>query len=218
MIVGTPILLSLEEMMPLTCPVDFDVKSLRGEIQSIYARVAASPDGEFHFHRGPEYAATLLGYDLAELASLPPAVTSSFAGIGNPHAIGRIPEGSVVLDIGCGAGTDLLLAARRTGARGRAIGVDMTEAMRARAIEGAAACTLANVEVLAGDATQLPVETGSIDVVISNGVLNLVPEKRRAIAEMARVLKPGGRLQVADIVIGEALPESSLRDIDLWAG
>jgi arsenite methyltransferase len=205
-------------MMPLTCPVDFDVKNLRAEIQSIYARVAAVPDGEFHFHRGPEYAAAMLGYDPTELASLPPAVTSSFAGIGNPHAIGPIPEGSVVLDVGCGAGTDLLLAARRTGPRGRAIGVDMTEPMRARAIEGAAACALANVEVLAGDATQLPVETGSVDVVISNGVLNLVPEKRRAIAEMARVLNRGGRIQVADIVIGEMLPESALCDVDLWTG
>jgi SAM-dependent methyltransferase len=204
--------------MPLTCPVDFDVKNLRAEIQSIYARVAEVPEGEFHFHRGPAYAVTALGYDPTELASLPSSVTSAFAGIGNPHAIGRIPEGSVVLDIGCGAGTDLLLAAGRTGQRGRAIGVDMTEAMRARAIEGAAICGLANVDVLAGDATQLPVETGSVDVVISNGVLNLVPEKRRAIAEMARVLKRGGRLQVADIVIREALPESALRDIDLWAG
>jgi arsenite methyltransferase len=204
--------------MALSCPIDFDVTGLRAEIQAIYARVAASPDGEFHFHRGPEYAASILGYDATELAALPPEVTSSFAGIGNPHAVGRIPEGSVVLDVGCGAGTDLLLAALRTGPGGRAIGVDMTEAMRLRAAQGAAARGLTNVDVLQGDATRLPVDSASVDVVISNGVLNLVPEKRRAIAEVARVLKPGGRVQIADIVIGEVLPESALRDVDLWAG
>jgi ubiquinone/menaquinone biosynthesis C-methylase UbiE len=184
----------------------------------MYARVAIAPDGEFHFHRGPEYAATMLGYDAAELASLPSEVTSSFAGIGNPQAIARIPAGATVVDVGCGAGTDLLLAARRTGPSGRAIGVDMTEAMRQRALQGATACGLAHVEVRDGDATRLPVDTCSADLVISNGVLNLVPDKERAVAEMARVLKPGGRVQIADIIIGEILPDSALRDIDLWTG
>lgn len=204
--------------MALTCPIDLDVASLRAEVQTMYSRVAASPTGEFHFHRGPEYAATLLGYDAAELATLPPEVTSSFAGVGNPHAIDRIPAGSVVVDIGCGAGTDLLLAARRVGAHGRAIGVDMTEAMRARAVEGARTCGFTNVEIVDGDATRLGVADGSVDVVISNGVLNLVPDKRRAVAEMARALKPGGRVQIADIIIGEVLPDDALRDIDLWTG
>ena len=184
----------------------------------MYSRVADAPEGEFHFHRGPEYAASRLGYDAGELAALPPDVTSSFAGVGNPHAIGRIAEGSVVIDIGSGAGTDLLLAARQAGSRGRAIGVDMTEAMRQRAARGAAACGLTNVDVLAGDATRLPVDDRSVDVVISNGVLNLVPEKERAVAEIARVLKPGGRVQIADIIIGEVLPDDALRDIDLWTG
>lgn len=204
--------------MALSCPIDFDVQSLRAEVQSIYSRVAASPDGEFHFHRGPRYAASMLRYDERELAALPPEVTSSFAGVGNPHAIGPLPAGATVLDIGCGAGTDLLLAARRVGPAGRAIGVDMTAAMRERAMKGAAACGLDNVDVRKGDATRLPVDARSVDVVISNGVLNLVPEKERAVAEIARVLKPGGRVQIADIIIGEALPESALRDIDLWAG
>jgi arsenite methyltransferase len=202
----------------VTCPIDLDVASLRAEVQTMYSRVATSPDGEFHFHRGPHYAATMLGYDATELAALPADVTSSFAGIGNPHALGRIPAGAAVLDIGCGAGTDLLLAAHQVGPTGRAIGVDMTEAMRERATKGAAACGLANVEVRAGDATRLPVEDRSVDVVISNGVLNLVPEKERAVAEIARVLKPGGRVQIADIIIGEVLPDSALRDIDLWTG
>jgi len=202
----------------LTCPVDFDVATLRHEIQTMYSRVATTPGGEFHFHRGPEYAVTRLGYDSAELAALPLDVTSSFAGVGNPHAIGRMENASVVLDVGCGAGTDLLLAARRVGPRGRAIGIDMTETMRTRAAAGAAECGLTNVDVLDGDATRLPVGDQSVDVVISNGVLNLVPDKHRAIGEIARVLKPGGRAQIADIIIGKVLPESALRDIDLWTG
>lgn len=204
--------------MALTCPIDFDAASLRAEVQTMYARVVTTPDGNFHFHRGAEYAATRLGYDASELATLPLEVTSAFAGVGNPHAIGLIAEGAVVVDIGCGAGTDLLLAARRTGPRGRAIGIDMTEAMRWRAAEGAARCGLAHVDVRAGDATRLPADDRSVDVVISNGVLNLVPEKTRAIAEIARVLKPDGRVQIADIIIGEVLPEEALRDIDLWTG
>jgi SAM-dependent methyltransferase len=202
----------------VTCPLDLDVASLRTEVQTIYSRLATSPDGEFHFHRGPHYAATVLGYDATELAALPAEVTSSFAGIGNPHAIGRVPAGATVLDVGCGAGTDLLLAARRVGPTGRAIGVDMTAAMRERASKGAAASGLTNVDVRNGDATRLPVEDRSVDVVISNGVLNLVPEKARAVAEIGRVLKPGGRVQIADIIIGEVLPDSALRDIDLWTG
>jgi arsenite methyltransferase len=184
----------------------------------MYSRVAASPDGAFHFHRGPQYAAAILAYDEAELASLPLDVTSSFAGIGNPLAIGRIPVGAIVVDVGCGAGTDLLLAARQTGSQGRAIGVDMTEAMRRRALDGAAALGLEHVEVRDGDATRLRLADRSVDVVISNGVLNLVPDKERAVAEIARVLKPRGRLQIADIVIGETLSDSALRDIDLWTG
>ena len=205
--------------MALTCPIDLDVASLRAEVQTMYSRVAASPTGEFHFHRGPEYAARLLGYDPAELATLPPEVTSAFAGVGNPHAIDRIPAGSVVVDIGCGAGMDLLLAARRIGPHGRAIGVDMTEAMRARAAAGARAAECDRVEVIDGDATRLDIiRDGAVDVVISNGVLNLVPDKARAVAEIARVLKPGGRVQIGDIIIGEILPDDALRDIDLWTG
>jgi len=200
------------------CPVDLDTARLRAEVQTMYSRVAAAPEGEFHFHRGPAYAASRLGYDEHELAALPLDVTSCFAGIGNPHAIGRIPAGAVVVDIGCGAGTDLLLAARQIGPDGRAIGVDMTDAMRTRAVDGAAACGLPNVEVRAGYATRLPIDTATVDVVISNGVLNLVPEKERAVAEIARVLKPGGRVQIADIIIGEILSDSALRDIDLWTG
>ncbi len=204
--------------MAIACPVDLDTLKLRAEIRSIYSRVAADPSGEFHFHRGPAYAAERLGYDAAELATLPASVTESFAGVANPHAIAPIPVGATVVDIGSGAGTDLLLAALHVGPNGRAIGVDMTEAMRDRARRGAAARGLTHVDVREGDATALPVETGSIDVVISNGVLNLVADKRTAIAEIQRILKPGGRVQIADIVLGVELPEDARRDIDLWTG
>jgi len=204
--------------MALACPVDLDSLKLRREVQEMYARVASTPDGSFHFHRGPEYAAGWLGYDASELAELPPDVTQCFAGVGNPHAAGPLSPGSTVLDIGSGGGTDLLLAARHVGPMGRAIGVDMTAAMRERARAGARQCGLMHVEVLDGDATRLPLDDRSVDVVISNGVLNLVPEKERAFAEIARVLRPGGRLQIADIVTGMELSDTVRRDIDLWTG
>ena len=204
--------------MAIACPVDLDTLKLRAEIQSIYARVAADPSGEFHFHRGPAYATTRLHYDAAALSSLPASVTESFAGVGNPHAIGPLPAGATVVDIGSGAGMDLLLAALHVGPHGRAIGVDMTEAMRDRARRGAAACGLAHVEIREGEATALPIDAESVDVVISNGVLNLVAEKTAAIAEIRRVLKPGGRVQIADIVLGVELPGDARKDIDLWTG
>jgi SAM-dependent methyltransferase len=204
--------------MAIACPVNLDTLKLRAEIQSIYARVADDPSAGFHFHRGPEYAARRLNYDPAELSNLPRTVTESFAGIGNPHAIAPLATGATVVDIGSGAGTDLLLAAFHVGPHGRAIGVDMTGAMCDRARRGAAACGLAHVEVREGDATALPIDAESVDVVISNGVLNLVPDKRTAIAEIRRVLKPGGRVQIADIVLGVELPEDARQDIDLWTG
>lgn len=204
--------------MAIACPVDLDTLKLRAEIRSIYARVAADPSGEFHFHRGPGYAAQRLRYDAAELSKLPGTTTESFAGVGNPHAIAPLPAGATVVDIGCGAGTDLLLAAFHVGPQGRAIGVDMTEAMRERARGGATACGLRHVEVREGEAAALPIEAESVDVVMSNGVLNLVPEKRAAIQEIRRILKPAGRVQIADIVLGVELPEDARQDIDLWTG
>lgn len=204
--------------MALTCPVGFDTQRLQSEITNIYGRVAIDPAGEFHFHRGPQYAAEFLGYDSEKLASLPAEVAASFAGVGNPHRIGPISAGETVLDIGCGAGMDLLLAAKEVGPTGRAIGVDMTTSMVERARAGARAAGLSNVEVRQGRAQALPVENSSVDVVISNGVLNLTEDKGAAFGEIARVLKPGGRLLLADIIIGTELSESARRDIDLWTG
>src|SRR5207245_5301116 len=151
-------------IMAIACPVDLDTLKLRAEIQSMYARVAEDPSGEFHFHRGPEYAARRLHYDAAELSKLPGTVTESFAGVGNPHAIAQLPLGATVIDIGSGAGTDLLLAAFHVGPHGRAIGVDMTPTMRDRARRGAAACGLVQVEVREGEATALPIDAESVDV------------------------------------------------------
>lgn len=204
--------------MAITCPVDLDTQLLRSEVSKIYSRVAADPDGDFHFHRGPAYAAEFLGYDAVELAALPLECTASFAGIANPHMIAPILPGETVLDIGCGAGTDLLLAARRVGPSGHAIGVDMTEAMRDRARASAAAAGMTNIEVRQADAVALPLPDASVDVVISNGVLNLVPEKEKAFVEIRRVLRPGGRLQLGDIVLDADLGEDVRRNIDLWTG
>jgi ubiquinone/menaquinone biosynthesis C-methylase UbiE len=174
--------------------------------------------GDFYFHRGPDYAADLLGYDRAELARTPPESSASFAGVANPHRMGPLGEGATVVDIGCGAGMDLLLAAHAVGRRGRAIGVDMTEAMVERARAAARAAGLENVEVRLGDAVALPIEDASADVVISNGVLNLTPDKSAAFGEVLRALRPGGRFLYADIVVGNELSESIRKDIDLWTG
>lgn len=204
--------------MAITCPVDLDTQVLRSEISRIYTRVATAPAGDFHFHRGPVYAVEFLGYDAADLAALPEDCTAAFAGIANPHSIAPLQPGETVLDIGCGAGMDLLLAARRVCPTGHAIGVDMTEAMCERARGCAAAAGLSNVEVHRADATALPLPDASVDVVISNGVLNLVPEKEPAFAEIRRVLRAGGRLQLGDIVLDKERSDDIRSNIDLWAG
>jgi SAM-dependent methyltransferase len=204
--------------MALSCPVDLDTGRLRHEIQAIYARVAADPSSEFHFHRGPAYAAEKLGYDAAALDALPAEATASFAGIANPLRISPIPPGAIVVDIGCGAGMDLMLAARAVGPSGKAIGIDMTEPMAERARAAARTLGYAHVEVRAGDALNVPVASESADFVITNGVLNLVPDKRRAFGEVLRILKPGGRFLYGDIVVASELSESTRRDIDLWTG
>jgi len=195
---------------------EIDPQTVRTEVSKVYSQVANNPDGDFHFHRGPAYAVEFLGYDSAELAALPVECVASFAGVANPHAIAPIIPGEIVLDIGCGAGTDLLIAARKVGPNGRAIGIDMTKAMRNRARDSAATAGLANVETYCADATALPLPDAGIDVVISNGVLNLVPEKEKAFAEIWRVLRPGGRLQLGDIVLKAPLSADARGDVGLW--
>jgi arsenite methyltransferase len=204
--------------MALSCPIDLDVARLRQEINSIYGRVAEDPSGDFHFHRGAQYAAAMLDYDAAELAKLPLEATASFAGIANPFIAGIPAAGATVVDIGSGAGTDVFLAASYVGPTGRVIGVDPNDSMLARARAAAGQLDAKNVEFRKGSAEALPVDSNTVDVVISNGVINLAPEKLPVFHEILRVLKPGGRLQLSDIVVGSELSEGIRGDIDLWTG
>jgi arsenite methyltransferase len=204
--------------MATSAPANFDVAQLRDAIHTTYERVARDPGGAFHFHRGRAYAVERLGYDGAELDTLPSEATERFAGVGNPLQIGPIAAGEVVLDHACGAGMDLLLAARRVGPSGRAIGVDITAGMRAAAQRAVAQAGLGDrVVIHAGSYDDLPVPSASVDVVISNGVVNLSPDKRRVFAEIWRVLRPGGRLYLADVVVARELKLETRQRPELWA-
>lgn len=204
--------------MSIACPISLDREKLKSEVRATYAKVAENPQGEFHFHRGPEYAARLLGYDLAELNALPQIATAPFAGVGNPFMMDALPSGGTIVDIGSGAGMDCLLAARRVGATGRVVGIDMTDAMLTRARTGATEAKLPQARFEKADMTELPLDSGTVDVVISNGVINLAPEKQKVFNELFRVVKPGGRLQFADIIVGTELSEDARNNIDLWTG
>ena len=183
-----------------------------------YASVATDPNGEFHFHRGPEYAARQVGYDPERLSRLPRIATEPFAGVGNPFKMGRLPAGAKVIDIGSGAGMDCLLAGIDVGPTGQVTGIDMTDEMLARARGGAAQMGMSHVRFERADMEHLPFEDESIDIVISNGVINLAPDKPAVFAEIRRVLRTGGRLQFADIVIGTELSDDARNNIDLCAG
>jgi arsenite methyltransferase len=194
-----------------------DVAVLRDEIRRTYADVATDQEQEFIFPTGRAWAQEL-GYPEPELARVPDATVESFAGVANHWLLGRIEPGAVVLDLGCGAGTDLLIAAQMAGAGGRVIGVDMTAAMLERARASAGAMGLESVELREALIEALPVEHGSVDVVISNGVIDLVPDKDAVLDEIDRVLRPGGRLQLADVVIHHEVSDDARRRIDLWTG
>jgi SAM-dependent methyltransferase len=204
--------------MAISCPVDFDSQALRAEVSKIYSRVANDPAGDFHFHRGPDYAASMLGYDRERLANLPDRSAASFAGVANPLSIDEVRPGQRVLDIGCGAGMDLLLAALQVGPTGEAIGVDMTPEMLESVKRSVDEIGDVNVTLKSGDAEDLPLESDSVDVVISNGVLNLTTDKHRAFSEILRVLTPGGRLLLGDIAVADELSLDIRNDIDLWTG
>ena len=197
--------------------VAIDRDELRRAVQEEYAVVAAEPERGFHFHTGRPLA-RMLGYDEAWLEGIPEPTISSFAGTGNPFSLEPLRAGEHVVDVGCGAGIDSLIAARMVDASGRVIGVDMTPAMLERARASAATMGATNVDFREGHAEALPVEDGWADVVISNGVLNLFPDKLAGLQEMARVLRPSGRLQIGDILVETAVPDSAKRNIDLWKG
>ena len=194
-----------------------DVAGLRQAIQEEYALVAKEPERDFHFHTGRRLAA-IVGYDEEWLDDVPEATIASFAGTGNPFSLGRLMPGEHVVDVGCGAGIDSIIAARMVGPTGAVIGIDMTPAMVEKARAGADEGDLDNVEFRQGLAESLPVTDSWADVVISNGVLNLFPDKLAGLQEMARVLKPEGRLQIGDILVQKAVPEKGKQDINLWKG
>jgi arsenite methyltransferase len=194
-----------------------ELEQLRKAIQQEYAEVASHPDKGFHFHTGRPLA-RMLSYRDEWLEGIPEDAIESFAGTGNPFSLGELRPGEHVVDVGCGAGIDSLIAADMVGPAGQVVGVDMTPAMLRKARRSAAEAGKSNVEFREGYGESLPLPDAWADVVISNGVLNLMPDKSIALSEMARVLKPGGRLQIGDILVQKAVPESAKRKIDLWTG
>jgi arsenite methyltransferase len=192
-----------------------DAEALRGQVQEKYREVATNPNKEYHFHTG-RYLAAHLGYDTAVVAALPDAAVESFAGVANPLSLRPLTKGEKVVDIGSGGGFDSFIAASQVGKDGAVIGIDMTMEMLLKSRSTARSLGYETVEFREGLAEELPIENNWADVVISNGVINLCADKRRVFAEISRVLKPGGRLQFADIANGKPVPESAIRNIDLW--
>ena len=195
---------------------DIDVDLLKSEIKKTYSSVSQEPGRDFIFPTGRAWAEDL-GYP-DELANVPENAVESFAGVANPWTMGRLAPGERVLDLGCGAGTDSLVAAQMVGADGHVTGIDMTAPMLAKARAAATEMGAANVEFVEGEAERLPFADASFDVVISNGVIDLVPDKDAVFAELYRVLAPGGRIQIADVTIQNPVSEEGRRKIDLWTG
>jgi arsenite methyltransferase len=196
--------------------VEIDVELLKSEIKKTYASVSRQPEQDFIFPTGRDWAEDL-GYP-DELARVPDSAVESFAGVANPFSLGRLSPGERVLDLGSGAGTDSLVAAQMVGEEGHVTGIDMTPAMLEKAQAAADEMGMTNVEFVAGEAEQLPFPDASFDVVISNGVIDLIPDKDAVFSEIHRVLLPGGRIQVADVTIQNPVSAEGRRNIDLWTG
>lgn len=203
--------------LPEAADVDVDTEEIRTAIRAEYRDVADSPDRGFHFHTGRKLAG-ILGYEQEWLEKVPEAAVESFAGTGNPFAMGDLRPGERVVDVGSGAGIDSLIAAEMVGPEGEVIGVDMTAEMLAKSRRAAAEAGTSHVTFIDGYMEELPVDDGWADVVISNGVLNLSPKKPRVMGEMFRVLRPGGRLQIADIMVEKEISPDARQRIDLWTG
>ena len=193
-----------------------DVELLKSEIKKTYARVSQEPRDDFIFPTGRAWAEDL-DYPL-ELANVPESAVESFAGVANPFSLGRLASGERVLDLGSGAGTDSLVAAQMVGESGRVTGIDMTPQMLAKARAAAAEMRIEHVEFVEGEAEQLPFPDDSFDVVISNGVIDLIPDKEAVFTQLFRVLAPGGRMQIADVTIQNPVSAEGRRNIDLWTG
>lgn len=204
--------------MAATAPQNFDVNYLRQQVQAEYDRVAREPNGDYHFHRGAQYAYDYLRYAWEDLCRVPTLASDRFAGVGNPHRIGTIYPGETVLDHACGAGMDAIIAAHSVGRAGKVIAVDMTPSMREKARAAAELAGVGHiVDVRAGLYEELPVDDESVDVVISNGVINLAPDKNRVFSEIHRVLRPGGRVFIADVIVARELTLEARSNPDIWA-
>ena len=197
--------------------VQIDVEYLKSEIRRTYAEVSQQPGKDFIFPTGRGWAADL-EYPADLLANVPETAVESYAGVANPFSLGPLEPGEDVLDLGCGAGTDTLVAAQMVAPDGRVTGIDMTREMLDKARRAAAEMALTNVEFVQGEAERLPFGDATFDVVISNGVIDLIPDKDAVFSELFRVLRPGGRIQIADVTIQNPVSEEGRRNIDLWTG
>jgi arsenite methyltransferase len=199
----------------MTADTKINAAALREEVKKKYREVAIEPLGEYHFHTGRPLAKRL-EYADAVIEELPDVAVESFSGVGNPFSLRELEPGERVVDIGSGGGFDCFIAASQVGSDGQVVGVDMTEEMLTKSRNSSRTMGLSNVEFRDGLLEELPVEDAWADVVISNGVINLCPEKQQIFAEIKRVLRPGGHLQFADIANGQTVPEAAVANIDLW--
>ena len=200
----------------MSVDVGIDVGLLKSEIRKTYAAVSQEPEKDFVFPTGRAWAEDL-GYP-DELARIPDPVAESFAGVANPFSLGRLERGERVLDLGCGAGTDSLVASLMVGPEGSVTGLDMTPEMLAKARAGAEELGAGNMTFVEGEAERLPFDDARFDVVISNGVIDLIPDKDAVFDQIHRVLVTGGRIQIADVTIQQPVSDEGRRNIDLWTG